>query len=107
VHFFFGHVAEAEAKGHVIVNRHMGIKSVVLEDHRDIAVFRFHVVDQGIADEKLAGGDILETRDHAEGRGFAAAGGADKDNEFLVLDLHVEIADGFDAVWIHLVEMPQ
>ena len=36
---------QLQSKGHVVVDRHVRIERVILEDHRDIAVLRRDVVD--------------------------------------------------------------
>ncbi len=38
VDLVLGHLAQLQAEGHVLVNSHMGVQGVVLENHRDIAV---------------------------------------------------------------------
>src|SRR5208283_2367496 len=53
-------------------------------------------------DVNTAAGDFLEARDHAEGGGFAAAGGADEHDEFLVTDFEVGVIDGFDTARVDL-----
>ena len=65
----------------------MGIESVVLEDHGDVAVLGGHVVDQLVADVQLAVGDLLQTGDHAQGGGLTATGGADENDKLLVRDV--------------------
>ena len=50
----------------------MRVEGVVLEHHGDVAVLGREVVHQPIADVDLPGGDLLEARDHPEGRGLAA-----------------------------------
>jgi hypothetical protein len=69
------------------------IERVVLEDHRDIAVLRRHVVDEAIADEDVAAGLFLEPGDHAERGRLATAGGTDEHEELFVPDLDVEVVD--------------
>jgi hypothetical protein len=60
------------------------VEGVILEDHGDVAVLGGDVVDALVADVDVAFGDFLEAGDHAEGGGFAAAGGADEDDELAV-----------------------
>ena len=83
-------MAQLQSEGHVIINGHVGVQSVVLENHGDIAVLRSHVVDQAVADVQLAVGDVFQAGDHTQGGGLTAAGGADQDDEFLVLDVQIE-----------------
>ena len=93
-----GDLLQLEGEGHVIIDGHVGIERVVLEDHGDVAVLRGHVVHELAVDVQLALGDLLQTGDHAERCGFAAAGRADEDDEFLVLDVEVELLHGDDAL---------
>ena len=93
VDLVLGDVAQGQTEGDVLVNGHVGVQGVVLENHRDVAVFGRNLVDQAVADVELAAGDGLKTGDHAQGGGFAAAGGADKNDEFLVRDLKIEVGD--------------
>ena len=76
----------------------MGIQGIVLEHHGDVAVLGFHVVHQLVADPQLAGGDVLQTRDHPQGGGLAAAGGTHQHDELLVGDLQIELLDRHNAL---------
>ena len=98
-----GHFAQLQAEGHVVVNRHMRIQGVALEHHRDIAILRGNMVDQLVVDVQFTLGDILQTGDHAQGGGLAAAGRPDQDDKLFILDLQVEIAHGDDITGINLV----
>ena len=89
---------QLQGEGHVIINGHVGIQSIVLEDHGDIAVLRGHIVHELAVDIQLALGDLFETCDHAQRGGLAAAGRADEDDEFLVRDVQVEFLHGDDAL---------
>ena len=40
-----GDAAQLQAEGHVVVDAHVRVERVVLEDHRDVAVLRRDVVD--------------------------------------------------------------
>ena len=93
VNLVLGDIAQGQTESDVLVNGHMGVQCVVLENHGDVTVFRGDLVDQSVADVQLAAGDGLQTRDHTQGGGLAAAGGADQNDEFLVLDLKVEVGD--------------
>ena len=100
-----GDLGGLEGKGHVLVDRHVRVEGVVLEDHGDVAVARLHVVDDIPVDAQLPRRDVLQPRDHAEGGGFPTARGADKDDEFLVADLHVEVVDRFCGTVVDLVDV--
>ena len=52
-------MVEFETESHVVVDSHVRIESVVLEDHRDISVLGFSVVDNLAVDIELTSGDIL------------------------------------------------
>ena len=95
-----GHAAEFEAEGHVFVDAHVGVKSVILEDHGDVAVFGRHVVDDFGADLESAGGDLFQAGDHAQGGGLAASGRANENDEFLVSDSEVDSIYSFDAAGV-------
>ena len=98
-------LAELERERHVVVNAHVRVQRVGLEDHRDVAVLGLDVVDHATVDLEGAGGDVLEAGDHAQRRGLAAAGRADEDDELLVGDLKVEILHPLEAIRVLLSYM--
>ena len=93
-----GDLLQLEGEGHVIINGHVGIERVVLEDHGDVAVLRGDVVHELAVDIKFTLGDLFQTGDHAERCGFAAAGRADEDDKLPVFDVQIELLDGDDAL---------
>ena len=102
-----GDFTQLKAEGHVVKHGHMGIQSVVLENHGDVAILGSDVIDQLVANEQFAFGNFFQTGDHAQGGGLTAARGADQNDEFLVLDVQAEIANGRDAAGINLVNVLQ
>src|SRR5688572_23566651 len=80
----------------------MWVERVALEDHRDVAVARGHVVDDALADPEHALADVLEPGDHAERRGLAATGWPHEDHELAVLDLQIHAPDSTRSVGIDL-----
>ena len=48
-------------------------------------------------DQHLPGSDVLEAGDKAQKRRLAAAGGADEDGEFAVLDVEIDAVDDADG----------
>jgi hypothetical protein len=81
------------------------IKSVVLENHRDISVLRSDVVYESVTYEELAFAYLFKTCDHTKGSGLTATGRTNEDKEFLVLDLKVEVGYGGNAAGIFLVNV--
>ena len=59
VDLVLGDLLELKRKRHVLVHRHIGVQSVALEHHGDVAVLGRHVVDALAVDEHVAGGDVL------------------------------------------------
>ena len=98
VDLILGYLLQLQGEGHVPVYRHMGIQGVALEHHGDVPILGLHVVHQLVADPQFAGGDVLQTGDHTQGGGLAAAGGAYQHDEFLVGDLQAELLDSHNAL---------
>ena len=88
-----GHLAQLQPKGHVVEDGKMRIEGVGLKDHRDIAVFRRHIVDHAVGDHDLAFGDLLQPGQTPQSGCLAAAGRADEHEEFLVVYFDVEVVD--------------
>ncbi len=83
----------------------MRVERVALEHHRDVALVRGDVVHDLLVEDQIAVRDLLEPCNHVEGRGFAAARGAEQDDELAILDIEVEIAYGMEAVGVFLVNV--
>ena len=107
VDLILGHLLQAQGEGDVVIHRHVGVQGVVLEHHGDVAVLGLQVVDHLAVDLHGAAADLFQARDHAQGGGFAAAGGADEDHEFLVMDVQVEVVDGYHVVVIYFFDIRQ
>ena len=80
----------AQREGDVLPHRHVRIKRVGLEHHRQAALGRRDVGGVRAVDQDCAGRDVLEPRDQSQERGLAAAGGPDEDAELSVLDVQVQ-----------------
>ena len=91
VDLVLGDLLELERKCHVLVHRHIGVQSVALEHHGDVAVLGRHVVDALAVDEHVARGNVLQAGDHAHRRGLTAARRANEDDELLVVNGEVEV----------------
>ncbi len=68
-----GHLAQLEAEGEVVVDAHVRVQRVALEDHRHVAVLGRQIVDDAVADLERALADLLEAGDHAQRGRLAAA----------------------------------
>ena len=101
-----GHLAELEAEGEVVADRHVRVERVALEHHGDVAVLRRDVVDHLVADAQLALGDLLEPRDHPQAGGLPAPRRPDEHHELAVADLEVEVRYGghVAVALVHVIE---
>jgi hypothetical protein len=91
-----GIAVHAQTEAEVLLDRHVRIERIGLENHGDAAIGRLDIVDDLAADVDLAAGDILQSGDHPQQRGLAAAGRADEDDELAVLHLEVRPMDDFE-----------
>ena len=90
-------VTQLQGESHVFINSHVGVQGVVLEDHGNIPVLGGHVVDQTVADVQFTAGNLLQAGDHTQGGRLTTAGRSNQNDEFLVLDLQVELLDSNDT----------
>ena len=88
---FLFFLAQLKRERHVFINRHVRIKCVILEHHRDVAVLWRNIIYQLIANVKFAAADFLKAGHHAQRRRLSAARRTHKHNELLVRNLQVEL----------------
>jgi hypothetical protein len=93
--FVCGHVLQLERESQVLTHRHVRVKRVVLEDHRDVARLGRDIVHDAIADLDRAGADRLETGDHAQGRALAASGWPDENDKLPVIHIEIDAIDSY------------
>src|SRR6185312_530733 len=60
--------SDLQGEAHVLCNSHVRVESVVLEDHRDVAILRGNVGDVTVADEDVALVDLFEAGEHTQRR---------------------------------------
>jgi hypothetical protein len=101
----FGSLAQFQTKGHVVIDTHVRVQSIALEHHRDVAILGWDIIHNTIADQDIPLGDLLQPCQHAQAGGLAAARRTHEDDEFLVLDVDVEVADCSDIAvpLVHVV----
>ena len=99
------HLVEPKAEGQIVLDRHVRVERVALEDHRDVAFLRSQVVDDLVADQEVAVGDLLEACDHPQCRRLATAGRSYQDHQLAVLDPQVEVEHRLGAVVVDLLDV--
>ena len=91
--FILGHTTNLQAIGHVVVNRHMRIKRIVLEHHRAVTILRFKLIDNAIPDHKFTTGDLFKTCHHTQERGFTTTRGPHDHDEFAIFNVEGNAMD--------------
>ena len=69
----------------------MGEQRVALEHHAGVPLVRGQLVDAHAVQEDLPVADAFKARDHAQGRGLAAAGRSQQGHELAAGDIHVDM----------------
>jgi hypothetical protein len=87
VDILLGYLLDLEPKGHVVVDGHVWVQRVILENHRDIPILRRDVVNRFLSDSHGPLRDRFQTRDHSQGRGLAATRGTNEHHELAVGDV--------------------
>ena len=82
---------------HVVVDCHVRVERVILEDHRDVAVLGLQIVDDTAVDCDRTGGDVLESGDHSQQGRLPAARRTNEHEEFLVKDLEAQRMQDLDG----------
>ena len=87
--------AQLEREAHIVGDGHMRIERVVLEHHRNVALFRLDIVDDAITDRNGSRGDVFQAREHPQQGRLAATGGADQHDELAILDRNRHAVQNF------------
>ncbi len=88
-----GFAGRTQRESDVLVRGQVRIKCVELEHESDVAVGGLQRLHRLAVDQDVAGIDVLESGDGAQGRRLAATGRTQQHHEFAVADLQVELAD--------------
>ena len=67
VDVFFVILAQFQAKCHIVINRHVRIQRIVLENHGNIAIFWCFIVNDATVNQKFALGNVFQAGNHAQG----------------------------------------
>ena len=84
------HELAEEKSGTLKVGKGDGI---VLEHHADVALAGVHIVDALLVEEDVAALNGVETCDHTEKGGLAAAGGTQQGEQLTISDLQIQVRD--------------
>ena|SRR5437667_12447493 len=76
----------------------MGIESIVLEDHRDIALLWCYIIHQSIADIEIALTHIFQPCYHTQASTLATTRRTDQYQELFVPDIKIDIMHHFNFV---------
>ncbi len=95
VDILFAPLAHLEREAHVFTHGHVGIQSVVLENHGHVSIFGRFLIDHPVTDDDLATADLFQPCHHTQNRRFAAPGRTDQHDEFIILNLQVDAVDHF------------
>ncbi len=79
----------------------MGKQGVLLEDGVDLPLMGRDVINPHAVKKHVARGGRLKTADNAQRRGFAAPGGAEQREEFLIVDIQVDVIQNDVLVKLH------
>ncbi len=90
----FGH---PQTEAHIFLDGHVRVKRIGLENHRDPASGRLHVVHNVIPDPKLSVGHFLETGYHSEQSRFSATGRPYEDDEFSIENIKIDAVYDFNV----------
>ena len=99
------HLSQLQRECHVVINGHMRIQSIALEDHCDITILRLDIVHDLAVDLQRTGRDFLKPCNHTKRRRLSASGWSDEDDKFLVGDIKIKILHSLEPVRINLVDM--
>jgi len=78
------------------------VERVVLEHHRDVALFGREIVDDVAADTDLAIRDVFEARDSLECGRFATSRRSDEDKKLSLFEFNVQLIGGHDVAAVAL-----
>ena len=83
----------------------MAVKGIVLEHHCHIPVLGRGLGNIPSVQEQMAGGDVFKPRNHPQGGGLSAAGGAYQNDQLTVTHIQVEIENSLDLIVIYFINM--
>ena len=100
-------LAQRQGEGHVLINGHVPVQRIVLENHGHIPVLCGRLGDIPSVQQQMSRGNILQPGHHPQGGALSASGGAYQHNQLAVLHVHVEVENGLHLVVIDFIQVLQ
>jgi hypothetical protein len=94
--FTLGVLPQLESKGHIVINRHVGIESIILKYHSNIAILWRHIIHYPTINRYLSFRNIFQPCNHSQCCRLAASGRPNEDHEFLVPDVKIDLIHNHD-----------
>ena len=92
------HLQVLQTEGHVVVNAHVRVERIALEHHGTAALGSTDVIDHLPVDADVARAGRLQTCNHPQQGGLAAARGSDKHHKFAMADGQIDAVQHRGAV---------
>ena len=99
--FLFVHLVQLKAEFNVFVHIEVGEQGITLENGVYLALIGRQVVDSCAIKKNVTFGGLDKTADDPEGGGFTTAGRPKKSNEFLIVDIQVDVVQDSFAVKVN------
>ena len=87
-----------QAKGDILLHRHMREQRVGLEHHVDRALIRRHAGEVHAVEHDLPGGGLFKTGQHTQQGRFTTARGPQKGKNFAFIDRQADVVHGMLAI---------
>jgi hypothetical protein len=88
------HLSNAQAKGDILKDRHIGKQGIGLKDHTHVSLVRRLVGKVGTVQRDGATRRSFKARHHAKRRRFSTSRGSKERNELALIDIEIEILNG-------------
>ena len=99
--FPFGNVTDLQAEFDVFIDIQMRKQCVALKDRVDISLVGRNIVDARTIKKNVTRGGLRKTADDSQRCGFSTTGRAQKSNEFLILNVQIQMIQYDNSVVFH------
>ena len=91
VYLLLGKLCKAQPESHILIHIQMRKQSIFLKNSVHLSLVRRDIIYPLAVKKHISAGGLDKTADYSERGGFAAAGGTEQREEFLIIEIQVNI----------------